>query len=308
MREIVSLLHREDRAAVEAVRRVLPSVTRVAEAARDALAAGGRIVYVGAGTSGRLGALDAAECPPTFGTDPAQVVALIAGGPKALIHAVEGAEDDAAAGAREIRALRIGSRDLVIGISASATTPYVVGALKAARARGAKTALITAAARRGQAKTVDFLVAPKTGAELVAGSTRLKAGTATKLVLNAISTAAMVALGKVYRGRMVDLQVTNAKLRARAERMVAELTGLSLRRARRLLKAAGDSPKLALAMHFTGASAPVARRAVERHGLRGLERLRHGRGTTMGAAAVQKTVSALSSSRRRRQQPGPARR
>lgn len=260
--------------AVEAVGRVLPSVALAAQAAHDALAGGGRLIYVGAGTSGRLGALDAAECPPTFGTDPDRVVAVIAGGPEALQHAVEGAEDDAPAGAAAITALQVDERDLVVGISASAGAPFVLGALKAARARKANTVLVCCNPSAPDAKAAALLVAPQTGPELVAGSTRLKAGTATKLVLNAISTAAMVALGKVYRGRMVDLKPTNQKLRERAERMVAELTGVSEKAARELLDRADGSPRLALAMHFTGLSAAAARTRLEKHGLRGLEKRR----------------------------------
>lgn len=277
MREIVFRLHQEDLFAVEAVGRVLPSVALVAQAAHDALAAGGRLIYVGAGTSGRLGALDAAECPPTFGTDPSQVLALIAGGPDALVHAVEGAEDDGTAGARELKALAVSSKDLVVGITASSTTPFVLGAFKAARSAKAKTALVTSNPTDLDARIADYLIAPQTGAELVAGSTRLKAGTATKLVLNAISTSAMVALGKVYRGRMVDLRPTNAKLRARAEQIVADLAEIPPSRAKKLLNEAGGNPKLALAMHLTGLDSTAAKEQVAKVGLRQLEK-RRGRG------------------------------
>lgn len=271
MTEVVYRLHREDVVAVNAVGQVLATVTLAAQAAHDALAAGGRLIYVGAGTSGRLGALDAAECPPTFGTDPQSVVAVIAGGTEALSRAVEGAEDDGPAGEEALRALSVSASDFVVGISASASNPFVRGALRVAKANGAKTALVTSNPG-ASTENVDLLIAPDTGPELVAGSTRLKAGTATKLILNAISTAAMVALGKVYRGRMVDLRPTNTKLRRRAEQMVSVLGGLSLESARELLQRADGNPRLALAMHFTGLEADEARaRLASSAGLRALE-------------------------------------
>lgn len=235
----------------------------------DALRARGRLLYVGAGTSGRLGVLDASECPPTFGAAPSQVQAVIAGGRRALTRAVEGAEDDVPAGAEAVRRFRAGPRDVVCGITASATTPYVLGALEEARRRGARTALVCCNPP-GPGVRVDFLIHVPTGPELVAGSTRLKAGTATKLVLNALTTAAFVSLGKVYRGRMVDVRPANAKLRARAARMVAELTELPPGAARRLLEAAGGEVKLALAMHFTGLDAAAARKRLQGASLREL--------------------------------------
>jgi N-acetylmuramic acid 6-phosphate etherase len=268
---VVHRLHQEDLAAVRAVRTALPSVTGAARAVADALRAGGRLLYVGAGTSGRLGVLDASECPPTFGTDPSQVQAVIAGGRQALTRAVEGAEDDKAAGAQAVRRFRAGPRDVVCGISASASTPYVLGALAEARRRKARTVFVCCNPP-GPRLRVDFLILAPTGPELVAGSTRLKAGTATKLILNAITTAAFVSLGKVYRGRMVDVRQANAKLRARAVRMVAELTELPLASARRLLGAAGGSVKVALAMHFTGLGPEEARERLQGTSLRGLER------------------------------------
>ncbi len=254
---------------MRAVGDVLPQLARGVRAVVDALSAGGRLLYVGAGTSGRLGALDAAECPPTFGVSPRTVQAVLAGGPRALSRAVEGAEDDADAGAAALRKRKVGARDVVCGISASGTTPFVLGALAYARRVGARTLFVCCNARRGVA---DVVIAPVTGPELIAGSTRLKAGTATKLVLNALSTAAMVSLGKVYRGRMVALAPTNAKLRERAVRMVRELTGLSAARARALLVSAGGEPQVALAMRITGLDAAGARRALKRKSLRKLER------------------------------------
>jgi N-acetylmuramic acid 6-phosphate etherase len=269
--EIVRRLHEEDRVAVEAVGQVLPQIAAVAEAARGALSAGGRLVYVGAGTSGRLGVVDAAECPPTFGSDPGQVVAVLAGGPDAMTHAVEGAEDDSDAGARAVEDLGVCARDLVVGISASARTPFVMGALRASRTLGAHTALLCCNPDAADPQAAELLIAPRTGSELVAGSTRLKAGTATKLILNALSTAAFTALGRVYRGRMISLRVTNEKLAARARRMVQELAGISSEEASVLLAQAGGSPRLALAMHFTGLPADDAARKLEERGLRSLE-------------------------------------
>ncbi|KFE64704.1 N-acetylmuramic acid 6-phosphate etherase [Hyalangium minutum] len=267
---LVRRMHQEDLAAVRAVRSALPSVAEAARAVADALRAGGRLLYVGAGTSGRLGVLDASECPPTFGSPPSQVQAVIAGGHRALTRAVEGAEDDPAAGAQSVRRFRAGPKDVVCGISASASTPYVLGALAEARRRGARTVLVCCNPP-GPRLQVDILILAVTGPELVAGSTRLKAGTATKLILNALTTAAFVSLGKVYRGRMVDVRPANAKLQARAVRMVAELTELPLARARRLLSTAGGSVKTALAMHFTGLGREEAQARLQRDSLRTLE-------------------------------------
>ncbi|NVJ20361.1 N-acetylmuramic acid 6-phosphate etherase [Myxococcus sp. AM011] len=266
---VVRQLHDEDVVAVRAVRSALPAVTQAATAVANALRAGGRFLYIGAGTSGRLGVLDASECPPTFGSSPSQVQARIAGGRRALTHAVEGAEDDADAGASDVRAFDAGPLDVVCGISASASTPYVRGALREAKRRGAHTVLVCCN-RPGTRADVDTLVLARTGPELVAGSTRLKAGTATKLILNAITTAAFVALGKVYRGRMVDVRPVNAKLRARAARMVAELTELPASEASLLLEAAGGEVKVAVAMHFTGLTARDARKRLQENGLRAL--------------------------------------
>lgn len=236
----------------------------------DALRAGGRLLYVGAGTSGRLGVLDASECPPTFGASPLQVQAVIAGGRRAMTHAVEGAEDDVEAGAAAVRGLRVGPRDVVCGISASARTPFVLGALDEARRQGARTALVCCNPPGPRVRVDDVLLA-ETGPELVSGSTRLKAGTATKLILNALTTAAFVALGKVYRGRMVDVLPTNAKLRERAARMVAELTDLTPAAAQQLLEQAGGEVKVALAMHFTGLPAKEAKRRLKDATLRDLD-------------------------------------
>jgi len=267
--EIVRRLHAEDRAAVEAVAPALREIARAADLAARALACGGRLIYAGAGTSGRLGVLDAAECPPTFGIRPSQVVAIIAGGRRALTRAVEGAEDDRRKAAAELKQLRLRARDVVCAVSASARTPYALGALEAARRAGAATVLVCNSPPPS-GELADVVVLARTGPELVAGSTRLKAGTATKLILNAISTAAMVRLGKVFRGRMVDLQPRNQKLRERAERILAELTGLPIPEARELLARAGGKPKLALAMYLTGLPRTQAERKVREVPLREL--------------------------------------
>ncbi|WP_244237724.1 N-acetylmuramic acid 6-phosphate etherase, partial [Corallococcus llansteffanensis] len=283
---VVRRLHQEDLIALHAVREALPAVAAAARTVAEALRIGGRLLYVGAGTSGRLGVLDASECPPTFGVPATCVQAAIAGGKRALTRAVEGAEDDVDAGARAVRAFRATPRDVVCGISASASTPYVRGALDEARRLGAHTVLVCCNPP-GRAMRADAVVLARTGPEVVAGSTRLKAGTATKLVLNALTTAAFVALGKVYRGRMVDVRPTNAKLRARAARMVAELTDLPAARARALLDAAGDSVKLALAMHFTGLPVAQARRRLQTVGLRALALPPSGRAPKRGGRELQ---------------------
>jgi N-acetylmuramic acid 6-phosphate etherase len=269
-RDVVERLHREDLVAVRAVGAVLDDVARAAELAASALKRGGRLIYVGAGTSGRLGLLDAVECPPTFGTDPNQVQAVLAGGPSAVISAIEGAEDDDRAGAQEMVRKKVGAKDCVVGITASATTPFVRGALAQARKRKAKTVLLCSNNVK-LPKIADVIVRPPTGAELLAGSTRLKAGTATKLVLNAISTAAMAQLGKVYRGRMIDVRATNVKLKARAIGMVSELGGVTPAIAAKLLRESLDSPRLAVIRAWTGADLKTAQRLAKSRTLRQIE-------------------------------------
>jgi N-acetylmuramic acid 6-phosphate etherase len=255
---IARLMSRADLAAVRAVGRAARPLARAVELVAAALARGGRLVFVGAGTSGRLGVLEAAECPPTFGTPPGLVRAVMAGGRASVFRAAEGAEDDAPAGAREIR--RHARRgDVVVGVAASGVTPFVRAALAAARARGAATVLVTCnpTVARSSARVV---VALAVGPEVLAGSTRLKAGTATKLALNTLTTAAFVRLGKVYGNRMVDLQPRSTKLRARARRLVVELGRVSERDAARLLAAAGGCAKPAIVMARLGVDAREARR------------------------------------------------
>ncbi|MSP63084.1 MAG: N-acetylmuramic acid 6-phosphate etherase [Myxococcales bacterium] len=244
--EVVALLLAEEARAVRAVARRQKAIVRAARLFAATLAGDGRVIYAGAGTSGRLGVLDAAELPPTFGTDPGRVIALLAGGPRAITHSAEGAEDRPAEATQAIARLQVGPGDLVCAIAASGVTPFTLAALVEAGRRGAATVFITCSPRPGRA-LADVTIAVPVGPEVIAGSTRLKAGTATKLVLNAISTAAMIRLGKVYRGRMVDLCATNAKLRQRALRMVEELAAVSPRRAARLLTDAKGRVKIALA-------------------------------------------------------------
>jgi N-acetylmuramic acid 6-phosphate etherase len=244
--EIVDLLNRQDATVAAAVATQRDRIAAAVERVTAALRAGGRLIYVGAGTSGRLGVLDAAECPPTFRTAPEQVQAIIAGGEAAVFRAVEGAEDDRAAGAAALDAKAVGANDVVTGIAAGGTTPFVAGALTAARARGAATVLL--ACVPGDDSMADICIRPLTGPEVIAGSTRLKAGTACKMVLNTLSTAAMIGLGKVHGNLMVDLAATNDKLRDRALRIVGRLTGLDRPSAAELLQSAGGRVKTALVM------------------------------------------------------------
>ncbi len=265
--ELVDLMNAEDRRVPEAVAAQRAEIARAIELAEGALLSGGRIFYVGAGTSGRLGVLDASECPPTFGTDPELVQGIIAGGFEALVRSREGAEDVAADGVAAMDERTVSSADFVVGIAASGTTPYVRGALERARALGARTALIACTALPVDVQAlVDVAIVPVTGPEVVTGSTRLKAGTATKLVLNMISTGAMIRIGKTYGNLMVDLRANSRKLVDRGERIVMEVCGVDRGEARRLLDAAGARVKTAIVMHALGASREEAERALEHGG------------------------------------------
>ncbi len=254
---VVALLLDEDRRALVAAARERRSIARAARLAADVLEAGGDVVLIGAGTSGRLAVLEAAECPPTFGTDPRRVRAVMAGGNESVFFSREGAEDRDDIGRDE--GARLASGDLLVGISASSVTPYVRGALAAARTRGARTVLVTCAPGRGLARLADVVVAVRSGPEVLTGSTRLKAGSATKAVLNAISTAAMVRLGKAYENLMVDLKPTSAKLVDRTRRIVAAATGQDDADVTRLLASAGGEVKTAIVMTKLGVPAPEAR-------------------------------------------------
>src|SRR2546423_871670 len=261
--QAVAAMNEQDIRAAEAVQAVRADVVRAIELVVHAFESGGRLLYFGAGTSGRLGVLDAAECPPTFRTDPDMVQGTIAGGDAAMFRAQEGAEDLEEGGAKAVDAKNAGPNDVVMGIAAGGTTPYVHGALRQARQRGAKTVFLTCVQPVANEPQVDVVIRPLTGPEAVTGSTRLKAGTATKLVLNTISTLAMVQLGKVYENLMVDLRATNAKLQDRAERIVATVTGQTRERCRALLKEAQGHVKLAILMQMRTVSAEKGKQLLE---------------------------------------------
>jgi N-acetylmuramic acid 6-phosphate etherase len=262
---LLALLVRRQRVAFDALDAAAPALARAIDAIVERLRSGGSLHYVGAGTSGRLGVLDAAECPPTFGTPPALVRAHIAGGDAALVRAVEGAEDDAGAGRREAAA-SVRSGDAVVGISASGGAPFVVAWVRAARELGALTIALTNDAASHLAEAAEIAVILATGAEPLAGSTRLAAGTAQKMALGALSTAVMVRLGKVHDNLMVDVVATNAKLKARALRLVRRLADVDDARAAALLDAAEGSVKVAVVMARRDVDAPAARALLERAG------------------------------------------
>jgi N-acetylmuramic acid 6-phosphate etherase len=264
---IVDLLNAEDRTVPAAVHAAREDLAAVIDLLVEAFRAGGRLVYVGAGTSGRLGVLDASECPPTFGAPPEMVVGVIAGGYASLVRGQEGAEDDMDAGAAAMDERRVGATDVVIGIAASGTTPYVRAALGRAQALGAATILVTCADPPAVLRdTCDRVIAVRVGPEAVTGSTRMKAGTATKLVLNTLTTGAMIRLGKTYGNLMVDLQVLSDKLQDRGERIVMEVCGVDRGRARAALAAAGGSVKLAIVMARRNVDSTDAKRLLDEAG------------------------------------------
>ena len=262
--EIVDVINAEDRRVAEAVRGERESIADAIDIVVEAFQHGGRLFYVGAGTSGRLGVLDASECPPTFGSDPSIVQGIIAGGSDALVRSIEGAEDYPDGGRRDIAERGLAAVDVVMGIATSGTTPYVHGALEYAHGIGCRTIFFTCTTGVQPSIAVDVIIRPITGPEVVTGSTRMKAGTATKLVLNTITTGAMIKLGKVYGNLMVDLKATSRKLRDRAERIVMDVAGTSRPRARGRLEQADGSTKLAILMHFTGMSRDEARMLLRR--------------------------------------------
>jgi len=257
--EILRAIHREDASVAGAIRAALPSIARAVEAISAALRRGGRLFYVGAGTSGRLAALDAAEIPPTFGTPPRIVQAVIAGGRRALTHAVEGAEDNRAQGARDLAARGLNAKDAVVGIAASGGTPYVLGGLEFAKRRGAITIGLTSNPRTPITQVAQISIVTPTGPEVITGSTRMKAGTAQKLVLNMLSTATMIRLGRVYDNWMIGVALTNRKLRARGLRILMEASGAGVAESTRALRQSGHNLGAALIMLKTGASARQAK-------------------------------------------------
>lgn len=250
--EIVRLINEEDKKVADAVEAALPDIARAIELVVQAFKKGGRLIYIGAGTSGRLGILDAAECPPTFGVPPTMVQGIIAGGRKAVFRSVEGAEDDEDAGAEALKKIQFSQRDVLCGISASKRTPFVIGALRYARSLGAKTIFLTSNPDVKQKATV--VIRTLVGPEVIMGSTRMKAGTSHKMVLNMISTGAMILLGKTYGNLMVDLQQTNRKLQERTKRIFMLATGDSYESAEVYLKKAKGNLKLAILMRLSGLS------------------------------------------------------
>ena len=260
--DILRVLNREDQQVALAVHRELHQIARAVDAIVKSLKSGGKLFYVGAGTSGRLALLDAAECPPTFGTPPKMVQTIIAGGARAVREAVEGAEDSAANGARDLAAAGLSKRDVVVGIAASGSTPYVLGAFALARRRGAVTVGVTSNPSSLLAREAGIAIAPETGAEAIAGSTRLKAGTAQKMVLNLLSTTAMVRLGRVYENWMVYVALTNQKLRRRGTRILEEAAGVSASVAEHAMRQTGHDLPAALVMLKTGSSVRDAKHSL----------------------------------------------
>lgn len=264
--QILGVLNSADGEIAAAVGREIPRIEAAVEAIAKALEAGGHLIYVGAGTSGRLGVLDAAECPPTFNVSPELVRGIIAGGDAALKKSVEAVEDDAEAGARDLEGAGFGANDVLVGIAASGRTPYVLGAVAKAKSLGAVTCGISCTPDSELSRAVDFPIEPKPGPEVLAGSTRLRAGTATKLVLNMISTAVMIRLGHVFGNQMVNVQPTNHKLTERARRIIRETTGVSSKRAAELLTESGNSVRTAIVMERIKVSRMEAERLLAQAG------------------------------------------
>ena len=261
--EIVSVMNQEDQSVVRAVEAVLPQVAEIIARATDSLRRGGRIIYIGAGTSGRLGVLDAVECPPTFGVTDQTVIGLIAGGERAFVKAKEGAEDDEEQGETDLQTIGLETRDIVIGLTASGRTPYVMGALLYARKMGCATAAISCNLNAEVSKAADIAVEVNTGAEVLSGSTRLKAGTAEKMILNMISTASMVGIGKAYQNLMVDVRQTNEKLVCRAQNIVMQGTGCTRECAVEALREANGEAKLAITKLLLGVDVKTAKQFLD---------------------------------------------
>ncbi len=269
LRQILEFMSQEDAGVARAVNLVLAEVERATDLVLKSFQCGGRLLYMGAGTSGRLGILDAAECPPTFGSDPAQVVGLIAGGPEAVFRSREGAEDQEADGGLDLAAVKLQPVDTVVGITASRRTPYVLGGLKYARKIGASTVFLICNPPELSGDDQDLaqvVIAPVLGPEVLMGSTRLKAGTATKMILNMISTAAFIRCGKVYRGMMVDLRAGSQKLRARSLRVLMLATNLDYAHAEELLQEAEGSVKTAIVMALCGVKRELAQKLLQQSG------------------------------------------
>ena len=258
--EMLRIVNAEDHKVADAVRLEIPAIARAVDAIVEAFQRGGRLFYIGAGTSGRLGVLDASECPPTFSVSPEMVQGIIAGGPAALSRATEATEDDPAMGARDLMDRGFTARDVLVGIAASGRTPYVLGAVAEARRLGAVTVGISCTPDSELARAAAIAITPLVGPEVIAGSTRMKAGTAQKLVLNMLTTGAFIRMGYVYGNLMVNVQPKNAKLADRARRIVAQAAGVTCERAGELLEAAGNSVRVAIVMGKTGAARVEAER------------------------------------------------
>ncbi|EGR0437043.1 N-acetylmuramic acid 6-phosphate etherase [Vibrio parahaemolyticus] len=263
--EMLQVINEEDQKVALAVKAVLPQIAKTVDAITQAFANGGRLVYMGAGTSGRLGILDASECPPTYGTHPDMVIGLIAGGHQAILKAVENAEDDVKMGQDDLKALHLTKHDVVVGIAASGRTPYVLGGLEYAKSIGATTASIACNPECAMAKAADIAILPIVGAEVVTGSSRMKAGTAQKLVLNMLTTGAMIRSGKVFGNLMVDVEATNAKLIQRQTNIVVEATGASKEEAERALNACDRHCKTAILMILADLDAEQAKSRLAAH-------------------------------------------
>ncbi|GER86163.1 N-acetylmuramic acid 6-phosphate etherase [Dictyobacter vulcani] len=264
--EIAQTMNAEDARVAEAIQSELPGIGQAIEGIAERMLKGGRLIYIGAGTSGRLGILDASECPPTFNTAPEQVIGVIAGGARAITSAIEGAEDDPSAGKMALTELNITALDSVVGLAASGRTPYVLGAVAYARTQGALTIGIACNAQAPLEGAVEIMIAPVVGPEVISGSTRLKAGSAQKMVLNMLSTGAMIRLGKTYGNLMVDVRATNYKLAQRAVKIVQLATNCEQARAESLLKEANGETKIAILMELTNMSAEQARQELHSHG------------------------------------------
>ncbi|MCY8074875.1 N-acetylmuramic acid 6-phosphate etherase [Bacillus haynesii] len=262
--DMLKIMNDEDKTVAEAVQEVLPDVKTAVDYAVGSLKKGGRIIYIGAGTSGRLGVLDAAECPPTFSISPESVIGIMAGGEQALFKAVEGAEDHEAFGRRDLEAVNLSNNDTVIGIAASGRTPYVLGALKYAKETGAKTVALTCNENSAISRAADHSIEVVVGPEVIAGSTRMKAATSHKMILNMISTAAMINMGKVYENLMVDVKVSNNKLKERAIRIIQTVTGVPKEAAALALEKSHNQVKTAIIMLKTNENAAAAEKLLEK--------------------------------------------
>jgi N-acetylmuramic acid 6-phosphate etherase len=263
--EIITIINQEDTIVPNAIAREIPHIVKVVDEITESFKKGGRLIYVGAGTSGRLGIIDASECPPTYGTDPEMVVGIIAGGKEAMTEAVEGAEDDSEQGHQDVADIQLSDKDVLVGIAASGRTPYTIGALQYGNEVGAVTVAVACTKDSEMGKISKYMIAPITGPEVVTGSTRMKAGTAQKLVLNMLTTASMIKLGKVYGNLMVDVQMTNEKLFKRAENIVKMATGASDEEARAALKEQNYHTKAAILQILTGLKGEAAAELLKKH-------------------------------------------